>query len=625
MDFSLKYLKYKTKYLNLKNQMAGDICPICGTNYDTSGGAPCPRCENIKKSKAKSAAFAKAPAKAPAKAEAEVELPVESNHIDAKYSKIDWNKDALSIKDLAINIGGKPLITDSNFIISKGDKIGLLGRNGSGKTTLFNYISKLKDLEGLRVPWSIYEVVQELPSTNLSITNVVLAAHLERGALWNRRNELELLEELSPEQIEEYKLTCEKLDAMKSDADPPKAKIILRGLGFSEDQLEKPLSTFSGGWKARVALACGLFMEPDLLLLDEPTNHLDLEAVIWLTEFCKSWKKTLVIITHNSYFANNVCESIYDISNKKINLYKCSYNKFMRMKNQEEKKANDDWEKLERKVNLLKQSGDKKKKEEAVAILAKKAQEGIVKPPQAYKPQFKFKTENEYGQTALLTLDKVSFSHKLSDGEKLILKDVSYSLYPGARSVLVGANGAGKTTLLKLLDGSFEPSTGESKRVRNLNVKYFNQNFYNDLPDEESPIEYITRVYRESKGDSIKIDEVYKLLGSSGLKSEACKRKIKTLSGGQKARVYLVSLIIFQPDILLLDEPTNHLDMETTEGLLEGIKGFPGAVVLVSHDLDFLEEVGTEVWLIEDQQVTKLGEGIDGLEIYYNKVIDKFK
>ena len=528
------------------------------------------------------------------------------------HSRITWNQDALSIQNLTISIGGKQLISNSELKISVGDRIGLLGRNGCGKTTLFNYISKL-ELEDVAIPWSIYEVVQELPSTELSITNVVLAAHLERGVLWNRRNELELIEELSVEELEEYKLTCDKLDFMKSEADPPKAKIILRGLGFSGDELEKPLNTFSGGWKARVALACGLFMEPDLLLLDEPTNHLDLNAVLWLTEFCKSWKKTLVVITHNGYFAHNVCNSIYHISNKKINSYKCTYNKFIKMKNQEEEKALKEWEKVEKQVNELKSSGDPKKKKHGEAILAKKALEGIVRPPKDYKPKFFFETETEYAEISLLSLSNVSFSY----GEKLILKDVNYALYPKARSVLVGANGAGKSTLLKLLIGSIEPSTGESSRKSRLSVKYFNQHFYNDLPHEMSPIEYVT-----SQSSKNQIDVVRKLLGSSGLEGEAHSRKIHTLSGGQKARVYFAGLVISQPDILLLDEPTNHLDLETTEGLLNGIKDFPGAVVIVSHDLEFLEELGTDVWLIENQQVKRLGEGIDGLQIYVDKVIE---
>jgi ATPase subunit of ABC transporter with duplicated ATPase domains len=219
-----------------------------------------------------------------------------------------------------------------------------------------------------------------------------------------------------------------------------------------------------------------------------------------------------------------------------------------------------------------------------------------------------FDNNNDYKDvTSLLDLTEVSFSY----GDKLILRDVNYALYPKCRSVLVGANGAGKSTLLKLLIGAIEPSSGVCNRRNGLSVKYFNQHFYHDLPADLSPIEYVL-----SQSKKRQIDVVRKLLGASGLEGDAHSRKIDTLSGGQKARVYFAGLVISEPDILLLDEPTNHLDIETTEGLLAGLKDFPGAIVIVSHDLDFLEELGTEVWLVEDRLVKRLGEGIDGLDTY---------
>jgi len=527
-----------------------------------------------------------------------------------------WNKDALSIEGLNINMGSKPLIINSDLKISFGDRIGLLGRNGCGKTTLFKYIS---DLGKDNNTWSVYEVEQELPPSNMSITNIVLASHLERGKMWDRRSELEMIEELSDKELEEYNEICEKLEAMNCDADPPRAKKILKGLGFLNEDLEKSLNTFSGGWKARVALACGLFMEPDMLLLDEPTNHLDLNAVLWLSEFCKTWKKTLVVITHNGYFAHNICNSIYHIDNQKINSYKCTYNKFMKMKKINDEKAQKDWEKVEKEYIKLKSKGTPKDKKAAEDYLSKKESEGVKRPGKPYRPRFFFENEKDYKEgTSLLSLSNVGFSYgSLIEGnQKEILHDVDFALYPQSRSVLVGANGAGKSTLLKLLTGELEPSMGESNRKTRLSVKYFNQHFYHDLPPNMTPIEYVS-----SQTLSSKMDVVRKLLGASGLEGEAHSRKIDTLSGGQKARVYFAGLIISEPDILLLDEPTNHLDMETSEGLLNGLKEYPGAVVIVSHDLEFLEEIGTEVWLIEDKQVKRLGEGIDGLEVYVDKVM----
>lgn len=527
---------------------------------------------------------------------------------------IVWNKDALSVENLSISIGGKNLIAGSDLKISAGERLGLLGRNGCGKTTLFNFISNMKN--GV-CPWSIYEVVQELPASDNSITSIVLAAHLVRGVLWNRRNTLEQIEEMVDSELAEYNSICEKLEAMNADADSAQCKIILRGLGFSTEELEQPLNSFSGGWKARVALACGLFMEPDLLLLDEPTNHLDLNAVLWLTEFCKGWKKTLVVITHNSYFAHHVCNNILHINNKKINSYKCTYNKFLKMRAQIEAKELSDWEKLEKEVARLKGSGVLKNKKAAEELIEKKAKDGVVRPAKSYKPKFLFNNSNDYKDgSSLLDLTEVSFSY----GTKLILRDVNYALYPKSRSVLVGANGAGKSTLLKLLIGSIEPSSGVCKSRNGLSVKYFNQHFYHDLPADLSPIEYVSMQSKKRQ-----IDVVRKLLGASGLEGEAHNRKIDTLSGGQKARVYFAGLVISEPDILLLDEPTNHLDMETTEGLLSGLKDFPGAIVIVSHDLDFLEILGTEVWLVEEQQVKRLGEGIDGLDIYVKNLVNSIK
>jgi len=526
---------------------------------------------------------------------------------------IVWNKDALSIEGLTISIGGKRLITESDVKISVGERLGLLGRNGCGKTMLFSYLSSQKTALGLGCPWSVYEVVQELPSTDQSITNVVLSAHIERGVMWARRAELELIEDLSADLLEEYNDLCTKLDAMRADADSARAKIILRGLGFSLEELDNGLNTFSGGWKARVALACGLFMEPDLLLLDEPTNHLDLNAVLWLTEFCKQWKKTLVVITHNSYFAHNVCSGIVHINMGRITTYKCRYRRFLQMLAQNETKAASDWAALEKEVARLKGTGVLKHKKAAEDLLKGAGAKGIVRPPKCYKPKFMFDSKGAEGGVALLDITEASFSY----GDKLILSGVNYALYPQTRSVLVGANGAGKSTLLKLLTGAIEPSAGTTQRRNGLNVKYFNQHFYHDLPADDSPIDYVAAQSKKAQPDTVR-----KLLGASGLEGEAHTRKISTLSGGQKARVYFAGLVISEPDVLLLDEPTNHLDMETTEGLCNGLKSFPGAVVIVSHDLDFLEELGTEVWLIGGGRVQRLGEGIDGLGIYVNSVME---
>src|SRR3989344_7333341 len=204
-------------------------------------------------------------------------------------TSVTWMPDAGSIVGLDISIGSKQLLINTNFTIRRNDRIVLLGRNGSGKTTLLDWIASQ------RTEWSIYKVTQELLPTEQSSIAVVLSAHLERGQLWRRQTELENLPELTHSQVTEYDEIGQQLDAMQSQRDIPNARRILHGLGFSASQMDPPVSTLSGGWRTRLALAQGLFMEPDLLLLDEPTNHLDLDGVLWLTAYLTMWKKTFII------------------------------------------------------------------------------------------------------------------------------------------------------------------------------------------------------------------------------------------------------------------------------------------------------------------------------------------
>jgi ATPase subunit of ABC transporter with duplicated ATPase domains len=216
-------------------------------------------------------------------------------------AKETWNRDAGAVEGLDLAIGSKVLLTNTAFTVSREERIALLGRNGCGKSTLFHWLATRTN------SWSIYEVAQELAPTAQSVISVVLGAHLERGQLWARQAELDSQEEdLSDAELAEYTAIGDKLASMRADADPPRARRILHGLGFAAAQMDGPLTHLSGGWRARVALAQGLFMEPDLLLLDEPTNHLDLNGVLWLQEYLRAWPKTLIVISHNAGFVREV-------------------------------------------------------------------------------------------------------------------------------------------------------------------------------------------------------------------------------------------------------------------------------------------------------------------------------
>jgi ATP-binding cassette subfamily F protein 1 len=519
--------------------------------------------------------------------------------------KTTWKPDAISVSKLNIKFGSTHILQEASFSISKGDRIAILGRNGCGKTTLFKWLSDNKE-----PTWSVYEVAQELSASKQSILNVVLSAHLERGELYKRTATLETIDDLSEEETREYNILQEKLVSMKADADPPRVKQILAGLGFKD--FSAPLYTFSGGWRARVALAQGLFMEPDLLMLDEPTNHLDLEAVLWLSSFCSGWRKTLLVISHNIGFIRSLANNIWSFTGSgHLLVTRGSYTSFKKQHELLVKKQLKDWEKLERELTILKKKNTPDSKKQSIELLAKRKAEGICRPEKEYRPKF-FLLGEEMGETALVTTEDVSLGYSAG---KLVLENVSFAVYPKSRIALVGANGSGKSTFMKYMDGSIDTKSGHSNKKPGLRVCLFDQHFYSQLPEDKTPLEFLQE-------PNVTVDMVRKVLGASGLPGEAHTRLIATLSGGQKARVYFASISIKSPDILLLDEPTNHLDVETIEGLTVALQEFPGAVVVVSHDLEFLEENTIDVWLTADGTIKKIGSGTDGLNMYVNRIME---
>jgi ATPase subunit of ABC transporter with duplicated ATPase domains len=508
----------------------------------------------------------------------------------------------ISVRDVDIYAGPRLLVRGASLSLKSGDRVVLLGRNGCGKTTLFGWLSA--NMTG------VYQVAQELAPVSTSVVSVVLGAHLERGELWRRQSELEG-RDMTEEETVEYRDIGERLVAMRADADPPRARRILAGLGFSVQDMERPLTEFSGGWRSRVALAQGLFMEPDVLLLDEPTNHLDLDGVIWLSNFLSTWRKTVVVISHNRGFIDGVANTVWEIRQGALRTYNCRYGRYLQQRALDSKKAEDDWAALEKEVGALRKKGTPAAKEAATALLTKRIAEGVTRPEKSYAPKFFFAPVTASRDGLLIGATGVTLGYD----QRVVLRSVDFALHQGCRVALLGANGSGKSTLVRFLAGELPAVQGDVSQRPGLTIAAFDQHFYHGLPEKDTPLEYLAGFSRDAAA-------CRRFLGASGLEGAAHGLPIGSLSGGQKARVYFAGLALQAPDVLLMDEPTNHLDMETVDGLAAGLAAFGGAAVIVSHDVDFLSEVATEVWVTEEGSARRLSEGTDGLDLYVEKVLE---
>jgi len=376
---------------------------------------------------------------------------------------------------------------------------------------------------------------------------------------------------------------------------------------------------FSGGWRMRIALARALFRQPSLLLLDEPTNHLDLHAVIWLEEYLKRWKKTLVIVSHDRDFLNNVCTNIVHLDQKKLVMYKGDFDTFVKTLSnkrraqdnayQQQQKELKDYKKLmsgdqnaggKAKKGASKQltSQQKKQKERHIENI----KENLVEKVKEYKVTFEFPDPDRHLDHPVIQVDDVTF--KYSDrGDivgKTIFKSINFGINMESRLSLVGPNGAGKSTLLGLLFGKLEPTAGVVTINKHLKIAYFAQHFADHLQFDVSPVQYLQKTFPE-----IDYQTIRKYLGKFGLPGRLHVNPIQTLSGGQKNRVLYAKLSLMQPDILYLDEPTNHLDMESIEALSDALTAFKGGVIVVSHDARLIDAICQEIWIIGDQTVKK--------------------
>uniref|UniRef100_A0A8C5DCS5 ATP-binding cassette sub-family F member 1 n=1 Tax=Gouania willdenowi TaxID=441366 RepID=A0A8C5DCS5_GOUWI len=527
------------------------------------------------------------------------------------------NASDIKLERFSISAHGKELFVNADLLIVAGRRYGLVGPNGKGKTTLLKHIA----CRGLNIPPNIDVLLceQEVIADDTPAVQAVLKADTRRLKLLEEEKSLQALLEKGEDSVtERLHKVYEELEAIGAAAAEAKARRILAGLSFTPEMQNRPTKRFSGGWRMRVSLARALFMEPTLLMLDEPTNHLDLNAVIWLNNYLQGWKKTLLIVSHDQSFLDEVCTDIIHLNNQKLHYYRGNYLTFKKMYVQKQKEMQKQYDKQEKELKDLKARGKSTKQAEKQTkeALTRKQQKGkkkggqeeesleapeLLKRPKEYTVKFTFPNPPPLSPP-ILGLYSVDFGYV---GHKLLFRGVDFGIDMESRICIVGPNGVGKSTLLLLLTGKLTPTKGEMRKNHRLKVGFFNQQYADQLNMEETASEYLMRNFNLPYQDS------RKCLGRFGLESHAHTIQISKLSGGQKARVVFAELSCRQPDVLILDEPTNNLDIESIDALSEAINEYKGAVIIVSHDARLITETQCQLWVVEDTSINQIDGDFD--------------
>lgn len=509
----------------------------------------------------------------------------------------------LKIEDITYNVEGRPLFEGASATIPTGHKVGLVGRNGAGKTTLFRLIKGELALEGgsITLPQRarIGGVAQEVPSSDTTLLDTVLQADTERAALMAEAENAH-----DPHRIAEIQARLSDIDAWSAEG---RASSILKGLGFDADQQLMPCSAFSGGWRMRVALAGVLFAQPDYLLLDEPTNYLDLEGALWLESYLQKYPHTVLIISHDRGLLNRAVQGILHLDNRKLTYWTGPYDQFARQMAErravlqaEAKKVDLQRAHLQAFVDRFKAKASKAAQAQSRVKMLEKLTP-ITAPEDAKKVVFTFPAPEELAPP-IINLDGVAVGY----GGPLVLKKLNLRIDQDDRIALLGRNGEGKSTLSKLLAGKLQPAEGKFSRSSKLRIGYFAQHQVDELHIDETPLQHIMRL-RPAEGQP----KLRARLAGFGLMADQADTVVARLSGGQKARLSLLLATIDAPHLLILDEPTNHLDIESREALVDALTEYPGAVILVSHDMHLLGLVADRLWLVKGGAVTPYTEDLE--------------
>ena len=535
----------------------------------------------------------------------------------------------ITLRNVVLRRGTKVLLDGASATINPGEKVGLVGRNGAGKSSLFRLLDGTlhEDKGDFNVPaqWRVAQVAQDMPETDMPATQFVIEGDVTLLAAQQEVAAAEASDD--GERMAHAYMALH--DAGAHDA-PARAQALILGLGFRTDELDRPVNSFSGGWRMRLQLARALMCPSDLLMLDEPTNHLDLDALVWLEAWLKRYEGTMLVISHDREFLDAVTDVTVHIERAQLTRYGGNYSRFEDMRAEQMALQATAYARQQEKVAHLQKFIDRFKAKASKAKQAQsrvKALERMEKiGPVLAEAEFTFEfSEPQNLPNPMLAMQDVSFGYPpLEDGGEptVIVRNVSRSVLAGQRIGILGANGQGKSTVVKTIARDLAAISGQITEGKGLNIGYFAQQELDVLRPADTPLEHMIHLVKECtakgslSGQATREQDLRSFLGSFNFTGDQVKQAVGSMSGGEKARLVLCMIVWQKPNLLLLDEPTNHLDLATREALSMALNEFEGTVMLVSHDRHLLRAVCDEFWLVSRGGIGPFDGDLDDYQRY---------
>lgn len=521
----------------------------------------------------------------------------------------------IEFSNITLQRGVNTLLKDTSLRINDGQKIAIIGPNGAGKSTLFALLCGELGLDAgeLNMPpkWRISHMRQEVDASTRTALDFAMD-----GDRTFRHIEEKIASVTDDNDLAHW---LSEMDAHEGYNVPVIAQQLLHGLGFSQDEMHKPVTSFSGGWRIRLNLANALMMPSDLLLLDEPTNHLDLEATLWLEQWLKSYQGTLLFISHDRDFIDSVASHIVHFHQQALTLYPGNYSAYERIRAEKLAQQQSQYEKQQTRIAEIEKFVSRFR---AKATKAKQAQSRLkelqrmetIAPAHVDSPfSFEFPCHDKMSEP-LLAIDNANLGY----GDNVILPDVKLSIVPGHRIGLLGPNGAGKSTLLKTLCNEIPMLAGERNDGEHLRIGYFAQHQLEALDTDASGLLLLQRLRPQASEQ-----EIRNFLGGFGFHGDKALEVIAPFSGGEKARMALACVAWLTPNLLVMDEPTNHLDIEMRSALTMALQYFPGAIVIVSHDRHLLKATVDDYWLVDQGKISLFDGDLDDYHAYISQRPDE--